>query len=149
MLRSKIILIGTIILLFASSSVIFAIPYLQENDNKMVRMCLGAAFWGFLILAFALFYLFPLKTGQEKAERKKKSKWFSPNKPALLFDFLFVLSAFANFLMFFIRPPIWPQAAALFALIFSFEMHLIFHSNRYKGFRKTWKNKNTGDGCTK
>lgn len=149
MVRSKIILAGTVIMLFASSSIVFAIPYLQENNNKMISICAGAVFWGFLILAFAFFYLFPLKTGQEKAEIKKKSKWFYPNKPALFFNLLFVLSVFVNVLMFFVRPPLWQQAVALFALLFSFEMHFIFHSNRYEVLYQDSKNKNTGDGCTK
>jgi hypothetical protein len=149
MKKAKVVFYISAACFLLSSTAVFAIPFM-ENTEGLSKIIIGIVFWLFLILGSLMFFILPISKLNAKRDKVGKQAMsrgqptfliFWRNLYAIIFDGLLTLSIIANIIFVFISTPQFVQSIAIFLLLFSIEMHLIFNSNRYEYIFGINKNK--------
>jgi len=129
----------SIISFFLSSMTIWFMPYVSfegEEWQRTLGFVLGGVFWLGLIMGLLLQLPISKKRKADKKYTAKCSFAFS-NRPAVFFDALLIASAAIAGIAFIM--PSMPQLlsfGAVFGLVFSLEMHVLFNGRNYKYLKK-------------
>jgi len=134
--KYKAILIIAIAYLISSSAA-FVAPF--ADDNQLLWIIFGAIFWVFFLIGTALFLLFPKPRPRkdEKRIRLPSILKFFRNRFAMSADIVLFLSIIANIAFAIFPISKWIHGSAMFLLIFSFEMHMVFNSERYLNIKRS------------
>jgi hypothetical protein len=134
--RYKAILIIAIAYLISSSAA-FVAPFVE--DNQILWIVFGAIFWAFLLLGSTLFLFLPKPRPQKDEKRIKLPSIlkFFRNRFAMGADIALFLSIIANIVFAIFPISKWIHGSAMFLLILSFEMHMVFNSERYLNIKRT------------
>ena len=123
----------------ASSSATIVAPFADGDRNLMIAS--GVVFWIFFLFGTAVFLLLP-KPRKDRANRERSKlpsilRFFQSN-PAIFADLAFFISVIVNIAVILYPVSNKIHGALIFLLIFSFEMHCVFNSDRYLNKNKKY-----------